>query len=315
MIKTTLLLNFLLIMVSSVHAQTEPAKEISELIKPYKFKTHYLKIDSLEIAYVDEGAGDKTILLIHGLATYLPSWDKLIDNLKTKYRCIAIDLPGYGRSSKGDYPSTMSFYASVLQQFSAKLQLEDMVLCGHSMGGQIAITYALQNPDYGHRLILVAPAGIETFDDQNKQWFSRFFTANAVASANEQQIRFNYGLNFHQTPEDVEFMIRDRIKMAEASDFITYCNTIAGGVQGMLSEPVFDQLGNIRQETLVVYGENDNLIPNRILHKNLTTKAVAETAAEKIPDNQLSMIPECGHMVPFEKPIKLSNIIDEFLEE
>ncbi|MBL6446655.1 alpha/beta hydrolase [Fulvivirga sp. 29W222] len=302
-------------MAIGLYAQTEPPQKISELITPYKYKTHYLEIDSLKIAYIDEGAGDETILFIHGLATYLPSWDKLIEQLKTQYRCIAVDLPGYGRSSKGDYPSTMSFYTSVLQKFSTSLKLDSPVLCGHSMGGQVAITYALKHPEFGSKLILIAPAGIETFDEQNQQWFGNFFTAQAVASAREQQVRYNYDLNFYQTPADVEFMINDRLRMAEAADFMVYCNAVAGGVQGMLNEPVFDQLGKISQQTLIVYGENDNLIPNQILHKNLTTKEIADTAAENIPGSQLVMIPECGHMVPFEKPINLSNIIDQFLEE
>ncbi|GAA0892887.1 alpha/beta hydrolase [Fulvivirga kasyanovii] len=315
MIKFTLFLNLLMLMAIGLNAQTGSAQKISELISPYKYKTHYMDIDSLKIAYVDEGSGDKTLLFVHGLATYLPSWDKLIEELKGKYRCIAIDLPGYGRSSKGDYPSTMAFYAVVLQKFTSQLKLDNPVLCGHSMGGQIAMTYALKYPDYGNKLILIAPAGIETFNEQNKQWFGNFFTAQAVASATEQQVRYNYGLNFYEVPADTEFMIKDRLQMATATDFMDYCNTVAGGVQGMLNEPVFDRLGNIRQQTLIVYGENDNLIPNRILHKDLTTKQIAETATEKIPDSQLAMVPECGHMAPFEKPINLSNIINQFLKE
>lgn len=309
-------INICWLMISSLNAQNpSDPHTISDIITPYTFRVNFIASDSGKIAYVDEGSGEKTLLFIHGLATYLPSWDKLIDALKSRYRCVAIDLPGYGRSYKGGHPLTMSYHATVIDRVVKALGLKNVVLCGHSMGAQIAITYALQHPEYGNKLILLAPAGIETFTASDRQWFQSFFTAQAVGAATEQQIRFNYGLNFFHLPADSEFMIRDRLAMRGAADFDTYCNTVAGNVQAMLSEPVFDQLGSIRQKTLVVYGENDMLIPNQLLHKNLSTKDIAETAARQIPDSRLVMLPECGHMVPFEKPIKLSNIIDEFLKE
>lgn len=290
-------------------------KTISSVIKPYSYKTHEIELnDSTTIAYVDEGIGSRTIIFIHGLATYLPSWQKNIEVLKKHYRCIAIDLPGYGRSSKSLYPPTMSFYADVINQLTNQLNLESVILAGHSMGAQVSITTALKYPGKVEALILAAPAGFETFNEQEASWIKAIFTPEAVASATPAQIRFNYGLNFYKMPADVEFMIEDRLKMTECSDFMMYCKTISAGVSSMLNEPVFEQLKHIKQPVVVIYGENDALIPNQILHKSMTTTEVATKGSAEIPNSQLEMIPECGHFVPFEKPDIFNKVTIDFIE-
>ena len=70
----------------------------------YPFPTHKLQLaEDLELAYFDEGKGNEVILFIHGLGSYAPAWKKNIESLSKDYRCLAIDLPGYGKSSKGRY--------------------------------------------------------------------------------------------------------------------------------------------------------------------------------------------------------------------
>ena len=288
---------------------------ISGIIKPYIFKTHYLDVnDSTTIAYVDEGKGGKTLIFVHGLATYLPSWQRNIAQLKNYYRCIAIDLPGYGRSSKGAYPATISFYAETISQLVEKLGLGKVIMVGHSMGAQVSMAVALQFPQKVESLILAAPAGFEIFNEKEAIWLKSIFKPEAVAAASPQQIRFNYSLNFYKMPADVEFMIQDRVNMAAAKDFMLYCKTISKGVSGMLDEPVFEQLRNIEQPVMVIYGDNDALIPNPILHKTVTTANIAKKGHGQLPNSQLKMIPECGHFVPFEKPDIFNKIIVEFLE-
>ncbi|ELR70538.1 hydrolase, alpha/beta fold family protein [Fulvivirga imtechensis AK7] len=289
-------------------------RTIASIIKPYSFTTHYLDInDSTTIAYVDEGRGDKTLIFVHGLATYLPSWQKNIPELKKHYRCIAIDLPGYGRSSKSLSHATMSYYAQSINQLIEKLKLEKVTMVGHSMGAQVSMTVALQYPEKVESLILAAPAGFETFNEKEAIWLRSIFKPEAVAAASPEQIRFNYGLNFYKMTADVEFMIQDRIKMTAAKDFMLYCKTISKGVSGMLDEPVFQQLKDLQQPVMVVYGENDALIPNPILHKAVTTADIAKKGHEQLPNSQLKMIRECGHFVPFEKPDIFNRIIVDFL--
>ncbi len=294
----------------------EPNKQLKEMITEYQYPTNYLDInDSTRIAYLDEGKGDQTLIFIHGLATYLPAWYKSVDGLKKSYRCISIDLPGYGRSSKGDYPSTMTYYSDIVNSLIEQLGLKNVVLVGHSMGGQIATTTALRYPDKFKKLILLAPAGFETFNDQQKTWLKSVFTVESIVNSTEEQIRANWALNFYEMPEEVEFMIQDRLNMKKAKDFDLYAQSVVRGVHGMLDEPIFERLSELKQKTLVVYGANDRLIPNRFLNAQLTTEKVAFSGAEQISDVVLKLIPDCGHFISFDKPDEINEIMADFLTD
>lgn len=266
-----------------------------------------------EIAYIDRGEGTHTLLFVHGLGANLKAWQKNVDSLSRYYRCIAMDLPGYGKSSYGEYAFGMSFFANQLREFIQKLGLEKVVLVGHSMGGQIAITYALQDPAPLEKLVLIAPAGIETFSETEKSWFQMVYTPEVVKNTPPEQIRRNFQLNFFEWPADAEFMYEDRLFMRNTREYDRWCRMIPQCVMGMLNEPVFDRLGQITLPTLVLYGENDYLIPNQLLHKDQNTQLIAQLAQTHIPGSQVRMIARCGHFVQWEQSGPTNQAIREFL--
>ncbi len=286
--------------------------EFSDLQYPFPVKTSTVK-DNLELAYVDEGSGQQTIIFIHGLGSYLPAWQKNIAGLKDSYRCIALDLPGYGKSGKGVYPIDMEFYVDVLTEVMDNLDLESVNLAGHSMGGQIAMIAALKYPDRVKSLILIAPAGFEEFTPGEGQWFHDVMTVDFVRLTPVQQIRANVAGNFYNMPAEAEFMVTDRIALRKADDFEKYCYAVVKSVQGMVDQPVHQLLDQIRQPALIVFGENDNLIPNPFLHPGKTVN-IAKTGAEKIPNSRLVMIPKCGHFAQFEKAEIVNRSIRDFLD-
>jgi pimeloyl-ACP methyl ester carboxylesterase len=102
-------------------------------------------------------------------------------------------------------------------------------------------------------------------------------------------------------PDDARFMIEDRIAMRDASDFEAYCLAVARSVHGMVEEPVLEKLTRIKMPTLIFFGENDMLIPNRYLNPGFTSK-IANTGAGLIKGSKLVMVPKCGHFMMFEKP-------------
>ena len=183
------------------------------------------------------------------------------------------------------------------------------------MGAQVAITTVLNNSGLFEELVLLAPAGFETFSEQQANWLKSVTTLNVICGATDDQIRTNWSLNFFKMPGSVEFMIRDRLKMKEASDFQLYGQAVVRSVSGMLDGPVFDRLSELNTRTLVVYGENDALIPNKYLHPNLTIREVAESGSAQISDASLALIPECGHFITYDQPEQVSKIIDSFLKE
>lgn len=297
---------------SCVCQKPTPLQTMSDMQYPYPVKQVAMD-NAISVAYMDEGSGDQTLVFIHGLGSYAPAWKKNIDGLKNEFRCIAIDLPGYGHSSKGDYAGDMRYYADIVAQFVRKLDLKNVTLVGHSMGGQIAVTTGLSYPELMNQLILVSPAGYETFTNGQRQWFREILTPDAVRLTTVTQIRENFATNFFRFPKDAEFMIQDRIAMRSADDFRWYCDIIPKNVSGMVNDPVYDLLPKLTMPVLSLFGEYDNLIPNRFLNGGSTVE-VAKKGSSQIPQSVLIMIEKAGHFVQFEKSEEVNAAIRGFLK-
>jgi pimeloyl-ACP methyl ester carboxylesterase len=293
------LFSFILLSSSCTTAQTTTAVTTWK----YPFDVHFADVnDSLRLAYVDEGTGPETLVFLHGLGSNLQAWQKTIAGLKKDYRCIALDLPGYGKSSKGDYSFGMTFFANQVAGFIEELGLGEVTLVGHSMGGQVALTLALQEPDYLNRLVLAAPAGLETFSAENRGFFATYVQPSIIRATTEPQIKANFALNFYEMPEDARFMVEDRLMMREDTQaYHYYCEMIPRCVLGMLDEPVADQLKELDLPTLLVFGVQDQLIPNKFLHPGLTVEMVAKSGEEAIKGSTLIFLDKAGHFVQWDQ--------------
>ena len=304
---------FLSLIISTV-SFSQKAEIMKNITSDYTFATHYTTIDNLEIAYIKEGKGKQTIVFIHGLSSNADAWSRNIESLKEKYTCVALDLPGFGKSSKVAPAYTPTYYADIVVKLIEKLKLKNVIVAGHSMGGQAAIKLAINHPDKLKKLILIAPAGIEEFNAQQALLMKNAVTADMVYKTTDEQIDRNYQLNFFKLPEEAQRMISDRKNIKEAADFSEYCDAIVKSIAGMLDNPTQAELNLITVKTLVVFGENDNLIPNRYLNPNLTTNLVGGIAQEKIKNSTLHFVSESGHFVQFEKPTEVNRIITTWLK-
>jgi len=305
----------LILSLSGCGTYAQTSAYMDSLNYPYETNTVALS-DTVSITYIDEGEGPETLVFIHGLGSYLPAWSKNIAELRKHYRCIALDLPGYGKSSRGTYSYDMSFFSEQVSQFLRQLSLKKPIIVGHSMGGQIALTLALQQPQQVGKLVLVAPAGFETFTDQERAWFQQVYTPAVVRATPPAQIERNFALNFHESdfPEDAHFMYEDRLQMrADTALYEAYCQMIPQCVLGMLQEPVFDRLSDIQQPTLILFGRGDLLIPNTLLHADQTTEEVAEDGHQEMPDSQLQLLEACGHFVQWECAEAVNTAIQSFV--
>jgi pimeloyl-ACP methyl ester carboxylesterase len=227
---------------------------------------------------------------------------------------VAIDLPGYGKSSKANYDYSMAFYARVVQKLIETLRLEHVVLVGHSMGGQIAITHALRYPGRAEALVLVAPAGFEAFGPGEGAWLASAVTKEFVMVTPPDMIYANYANNFWRMPKQAHFMIDDRIRIVAGPDFDAYAYAVSRSVWAMIHEPVRARLGEIAVPALVVFGRDDQLIPNPILHGGATSDVAAD-GTSRLQHGRLVLIPRAGHMVQFERPDEFDTAVLDFLKE
>jgi pimeloyl-ACP methyl ester carboxylesterase len=312
---TILLLAALAISVAGCSATSRyyrmEGKEFNEL--DYFYPVKYAEVRNVRIGYIEAGSGEQTLLLIHGLGSNAKGWTRNIPELAKKYRVIAVDLPGYGYSSKEYFPYSLSWYGEVLIQFLDKVGVDEAVFVGHSMGGQISILTALQYPEKVSKLVLLSPAGVEEFEEGEKDWFRKVATPELTLDAQVRQIDINLRSNFYETPPEAEFMVTDRIAVKQASDFEMYAYAVAENIKGMVNEPTSDRLKDIAQPTLVIFGENDLLIPNRFLNGG-ETRGIAAIAERELPNARVLVLDKTGHFVQFEKPNEVNEAILTFLD-
>jgi len=285
---------------------------IESVVYPYPVQRQKLISDAVDIAFVDEGAGDTTLLFIHGLGHSLLGWTKNIDYLKQYYRCIAIDLPGNGLSATGQYPYSMHFFAEVIHHFIEARQLQHVVLVGHSMGGQIAMTYSLSYPQALKGLVLCAPAGFETFNDWEKSLYRNTMYFVDMVSNEENSLRKAIQNSFYIMPDNVPSFTQQLVNMMKLQEKGHYRYMLDGCIGAMLDEPVYHRLGEIKVPVLILFGERDNLIPNKFIHPT-STKSVAQAAAKQFQHAEVEIISQCGHFIQWEKAAQVNGFIRYFV--
>lgn len=291
------------------------ANSVQNQVLMQKDSLQFIQLPSgVRLAYCEEGAGETALIFLHGLGSNHKAWQKNTGILSQHFRCLAIDLPGYGASDKGDFPFDMTFFAQTVRAFADAMQLEKVILVGHSMGSQVAMHCVLQDSSRWEKLVLLAPAGFETFTEQERAWFQMVYTSTVLKATTPEQIRKNFEINFFLFPADAEFMIADRLALRETPAYDGYCTMIPKCVMGMLREPVFDRLPEIQIPTLVLYGEKDYLIPNQLLHKGQTTEQIASSGQSRIPNSSLKMLPQCGHFLQWEASSAVNQTILDFLK-
>jgi pimeloyl-ACP methyl ester carboxylesterase len=279
----------------------------------YSFHTQTMRLAAgTTLAFSDTGRGFP-LLLIHGLGSYMKAWSKNIPFLSRHFRCLALDLPGYGKSSKSGFSPGMEYYAAVIREFMDRMQIPACYLAGHSMGGQVAIHSALGNPDRISKLALAAPAGLETFTAPEAQQLAAWFEQEKVRKAGPAIVTENLKANFYRFPDDARSMLADRLQYMNCADYPDFCRAVSQGVWSMLKEPVYDKLPQLKMPVLIIFGRQDAYIPNRLLHPSLDQEKIAKGASALIPKASFHMLEQCGHFVQFEQAEAFNKQLLNFL--
>lgn len=279
----------------------------------YPFDVKWADVHGLRIAYADEGEGDVPLVLIHGLSGYIPMWKKNIGALAEQHRVIALDLPGYGKSDKPRASYSMQFFADIVSGLLDRLGIPSAVLVGHSMGAQVSMHLALQARQRVCGLVLSSPAGIETFGPAESAFIASLVTPGFTRYATKSTIRARHQANFHNMPDDAGFLVADRIAIRSARKFRAYCHVIKHSVRGMLDAPVHADLGRLGAPTLIVFGDDDKLIPNPVLHRG-TAEEMVRAELPRMPNTEFAVLPNAGHIAQFEAAGAWNSTVLEFLE-
>lgn len=271
--------------------------------------------NNIRIAYIDCGDKKKeTILYLHGLANYLWVWKWNIAELQTNYRCIAIDLPGNGFSSRDDYAYSIHFFSEVILDFIQTLKLKNVSLMGHSMGGQIALQLAISDGNSINRLILSAPAGLEYYSPNDATLFKAAISFGNFLAMDETHIIQSINSSFYRHEKVAAEIIKDLNTIIGMNNRASYRRMLEMCIDSMLEQQVFHQLKTIKNKTLIFFGENDQLIPNRFLHP-VSTKEIALRGAEQMQNAKAIVYKETGHFVHIERAHEINEEMLKWMKE
>jgi pimeloyl-ACP methyl ester carboxylesterase len=108
--------------------------------------------------YVDAGAGGRAFVLVHGMGGRWQHWLETIPALAEHGRVLALDLPGFGRSEPPAGGVFLDGFADGVAELARALEVERVVLVGHSMGGPIALRFGARHPELAESIVLVSGA-------------------------------------------------------------------------------------------------------------------------------------------------------------
>jgi pimeloyl-ACP methyl ester carboxylesterase len=257
--------------------------------------------DLVRLAYSDEGTG-RPVVLLHGFPLSRAMWSAQISGIRSSCRVIAPDLRGHGDSPAPQGAYTMDEMADDVVEALDELHIaEPIVLGGLSMGGYVAFSIMARYPNRVRGLILMdTRASADTLEAAR----DREASAQAVLAANsplpvvEKMLPRLFGkATLEENPERVESL---RAVMEQSSP-----RGVAGALRGMALRPDRRQmLAEISVPTLVLVGDQDVITPPD------EVKALAGA----IPNSRLVVIPDAGHMAPYENSVAANTAILEFVK-
>ena len=269
-------------------------------------------INGHQINAVEEGPPNRQVaLLVHGWSSSWYAMSPLIGLLSQRFRAIAIDLPGYGESPPLPERVTIPAYVDVLADFVETVTDSPIVLVGHSMGGMISLTMALQHPALIERMVLIDP----TISGRLSQYINLFVSPITILE------RFGLGSLIVSAVERTMIGITDRImrpaSFAERSgitrkELLRLQADVRRPGQGRTRAECFfamrendlrGRLGRIETPALVLWGAEDNTVPLRD----------AGVVADEWPGADLRIIPKAGHWPHFETPDAVRRQVASFL--
>jgi pimeloyl-ACP methyl ester carboxylesterase len=247
-----------------------------------------------KIAYYEAGKG-RAVILIHGLGADSHHWAANIGPLSQNFRVIALDQIGYGQSDKPLMRYSVENFTDYLHGFLQELNLSSASLVGNSLGGWVALDFAIRHPKMVEKLVLVDAAGLpptaalktpdggwQKLTPVNTRWFFD------LLAANKEWATTDLGPNAYE-------------RHVQNGDSYTIASSVAEMATGRDFED--KKLGKVQPPTLILWGREDLLIP----------LAMGERFHQGIAGSEMVVIENTGHIPMVGKPAEFNAAVTKFL--
>ena len=259
----------------------------------------YVEVEGAKIYAVDEGEG-QPVLFLHGNPDSADMWSGVIERLKGKYRCIAIDLPGFGRSeAPATFDASLESEARFVDDLVSALGItQPLDIVGHDFGGHFALAWAIKHPEKVGRVVV---SNTSFFSDYKWHWTARLWRTPllgelAMAAVNEgalvrnlrgaapalsvEQVKHTYSL---YTPAARKMALR-LYRAANPEVFKAW-------------EPGLRSLAE-KVPVMVLWGDKDPF--------------VEPSYAERFGAREVHHFPEYSHWLPAEAPAEVAQKLEAF---
>lgn len=264
----------------------------------------------LNVHYRDEGKRDgRVVVLIHGSNASLHTWEPWVTRLGGDYRIISLDLPGHGLT--GSHPGGVYDYpvfVDIVDKLMAKLGIEKAVIGGNSMGGGVSWMFALANPEKTEAVLLVDAAGAPAWQSKKTPIGFRAMRTPVV----KELTRFIAPRSMFESSIKTSMSVRSKID-GPLIDRYWELNRYPGNREATMKrfslphnnrQASKETLAAIKVPVLIMWGEEDNLIP----------VSSARWFAEAIPEARLVIYPKVGHIPMEEVPERSAADVKAWLE-
>lgn len=242
----------------------------------------------LRVRYVEIGQGEP-VIFIHGSAPGASAWSNFKGNMTAfadaGFRAIGLDLVGYGESDKPrDRRYTLDFHVSAVRALVAGLGLGRVDIVGNSLGGAVAMRYAMDAPEVVRKLVLLAPGGLG-----NRLRYLRMSGIRSMMWAllgpggpTAEKLRRTFALQVFDPRLITEELIAERLAVAKTQPREV--------LKTLRVDDLRPRLADVRCETLVFWGVVDNFCPVE----------TAPLLARGVAKSRVILLSRCGHWAQVE---------------
>ena len=272
----------------------------------YIYPERYFDYKGAKVCYVDAGKPDgEPIIFLHGVLGDIHLWRKTMKALEKDYRVLAIDLPGYGKSDKGEQiPMSISYYAGVIHEFIELKQLKKPALAGVSLSGHIVLYYALNFPDEISKAVVAGSVGV----DREMKWYEEmeyaalwhnFIIDKVLTRKNFQKI---WTQQFSCSREyDAEY---DQMPIFhDPKEHELFIASFNNSISSIFFTSLRDSVKEIRVPLLILWGGFDQ-------HHGVQD---AYYLHEQVPGSKLAISSQCGHLLMLDDPEFFNGALVNFL--
>jgi len=269
-----------------------------------------IDIDGVAINYVDVGERNdlRPIVYVHGLSGQWQNWLENIRRFARGRRVVALDLPGHGRTPIPNEQITIEYYGRVVAELCRRLDLGPVVLVGNSMGGYISAEVAIKAPELVERLVLVSSAGISQ-REAPRGTVLRVGRILALATRASTAQRRRYAARPYLRHWLLSAVVRHPTKL---SPDVAFEGLLKGtgkpgffdALTACLDYDFLDRLPEIGCPTLVIWGEDDGIIPVQDADKFI----------ELIRGSHKVVFKDTGHVAMVERPVTFNDQLQQFLD-